>query len=179
MDALSLPYVVNPRLVRGFDYYVRNVFELWGQVLGAQNALCGGGRYDGLVESVGGPPTPGVGVGIGIERIMLSLRGQGIDPPALNQPQVIVLHHGLAAKSAAVLLVAELRNAAIPALLAFGDRSLKAQLKTADRAGVRFALLIGDDELANQSITVRDLTGGTQSQVGRAGLVDWLRDYLA
>ncbi len=76
LDALNLPYVINSRLVRGFDYYVRTVFEVWGEELGAQNALCGGGRYDGLVESVGGPSTPGVGVGIGIERIVMSLRAQ-------------------------------------------------------------------------------------------------------
>jgi histidyl-tRNA synthetase len=175
LDTLALPYIINPRLVRGFDYYVRTVFEVWGQELGAQNALCGGGRYDGLVESVGGPPTPGVGVGIGIERIMLSLRGQGIEPPPLNRPQVIVLHHGPAAKTAAVLLVSQLRNAAAPALLAFGDRSLKAQLKAADRAGVRFALLIGDDELATQTVAVRDLAAGTQTQIGRDEIVAWLK----
>lgn len=178
LDALRLPYVINPRLVRGFDYYVRTVFEVWGQELGAQNALCGGGRYDGLVESVGGPPTPGVGVGIGIERIMLSLRGQGIEPPALNQPQVIVLHHGPAAKTAAVLLVSKLRAAAIAALLAFGDRSLKAQLKTADRAGVRFALLIGDDELANHTLTIRDLAAASQTSVADDEIIAWLRQHL-
>lgn len=178
LDALGLPYVINPRLVRGFDYYVRTVFEVWGQELGAQNALCGGGRYDGLVESVGGPPTPGVGVGIGIERIMLSLRGQGIEAPALDRPQVIVLHHGPAAKAAAVLLVSELRHAALPVLLAFGDRSLKAQLKTADRAGVRFALLIGEDELANQTVAVRDLATGTQTQLGRGEIVAWLKKQV-
>ncbi len=176
LDALALPYVINPRLVRGFDYYVRTVFEVWGQELGAQNALCGGGRYDGLVESVGGAPTPGVGVGVGIERIMLSLRGQGIEPPPLARPQTIVLHHDPAAKTAAVRLVSELRQARIPTLLAFGDRSLKAQLKTADRAGVRFALLLGPDELANNVVTVRDLAGGTQTTIGRADIIAWLQN---
>lgn len=178
LDALALPYVVNPRLVRGFDYYVRTVFEVWGQELGAQNALCGGGRYDGLVESVGGPPTPGVGVGIGIERIMLSLRGQGIEPPPLPRPHIIALHHDPVAKTAAVRLVSELRQARLPALLAFGDRSLKAQLKTADRAGARFALLLGPDELANNLVTVRDLAGGTQTTIGRDDIVAWLQQHL-
>ena len=178
LELLSLPFVINPRLVRGFDYYVRTVFEVWGEELGAQNALCGGGRYDGLVESVGGPPTPGVGVGIGIERIVMSMRGQGIQPPALDRPQVIVLHHGIQAKPAAVRLVNDLRVAHMPALLSFGDRSLKAQLKTADRAAVRFALLIGEEELANQSVTIRDLTAGSQMVVKQDEVIDWLGSQL-
>ncbi len=178
LELLSLPFVINPRLVRGFDYYVRTVFEVWGEELGAQNALCGGGRYDGLVESVGGPATPGVGVGIGIERIVMSMRGQGIQPPALDRPQVIVLHHGIQAKPAAVRLVNDLRVAHMPALLSFGDRSLKAQLKTADRAAVRFALLIGEEELANQSVTIRDLTAGSQMVVKQDEVIDWLGSQL-
>jgi histidyl-tRNA synthetase len=177
LDLLGLPYVINPRLVRGFDYYVRTVFEVWGSELGAQNALCGGGRYDGLVESVGGPPTPGVGVGIGIERIVISLRRQGIEPPPLTQPQVIVLHHGPAAKAEAIRLVDELRRQGVPTLMAFGDRSLKAQLKTADRSGARFALLLGEEELAGATVTVRDLQTGTQTAVPRHDLLRWLRHH--
>ena len=178
LELLSLPFIINPRLVRGFDYYVRTVFEVWGEELGAQNALCGGGRYDGLVESVGGPATPGVGVGIGIERIVMSMRGQGIQPPALDRPQVIVLHLGAPAKSAAVRLVNDIRVARIPALLSFGDRSLKAQLKTADRAAVRFAVLIGEEELANHTVTIRDLTAGSQTAVKQDEVIDWLGSQL-
>ena len=179
LDLLALPYVINPRLVRGFDYYVRTVFEVWGSELGAQNALCGGGRYDGLVESVGGPPTPGVGVGIGIERIVISLRRQGIEPPPLTQPQVIVLHHDPAAKAAAIRLVDALRRHKVPTLMAFGDRSLKAQLKTADRSGARYALLLGEEELAGAVVTVRDLQTGTQTAVPRDDIVSWLQAKLA
>lgn len=178
LDLLGLPYVINPRLVRGFDYYVRTVFEVWGSELGAQNALCGGGRYDGLVESVGGPPTPGVGVGIGIERIVISLRRQGIEPPPLIQPQVIVLHHGPAAKAEAIRLVDELRRQGVPTLMAFGDRSLKAQLKMADRSGARYALLLGEEELAAATVTVRDLQAGTQTAVSRQDILPWLRSRL-
>lgn len=178
LELLSLPFIINSRLVRGFDYYVRTVFEVWGEELGAQNALCGGGRYDGLVESVGGPATPGVGVGIGIERIVMSMRGQGIQPPGLDRPQVIVLHHGAQAKPAAVRLVNDIREARIPALLSFGDRSLKAQLKTADRAAVRFALLIGEEELANYAVTVRDLTAGSQTVVKQDDVIGWLGSRL-
>ncbi|MCO6452161.1 MAG: histidine--tRNA ligase [Caldilineales bacterium] len=178
LDALALPYVINPRLVRGFDYYVRTVFEVWGQELGAQNALCGGGRYDGLVESVGGPSTPGVGVGIGIERIVMSLRGQGIEPPPLPQPQVMVVHRGAAAKTAAVQVVSDLRRAGIPALLAFGDRSMKAQFRSADRAQVRYALVMGDDELARNAVTVREMHGGEQVEVGLDEIINWLQTQL-
>ena len=176
LDALNLPYIVNTRLVRGFDYYVRTVFEVWAEELGAQNALCGGGRYDGLVESVGGPATPGVGVGIGIERIVMSLRAQGIEPPPLQQPQVMVLYHGASARLAAVKVAHDLRQARLPALLAFGDRSLKSQLKSADRAGVRFALIVGEDELARGVIQARDLLTSTQTEVSLDHLIAWLME---
>jgi len=178
LDALNLPYAINPRLVRGFDYYVRTVFEVWGQELGAQNALCGGGRYDGLVQSVGGPSTPGVGVGIGIERIVLSLRAQGIEPPALVSPQVMALHRGADAKIAAILLVSQLRQAHIPSLLAFGSRSFKSQFKSANRANVRFAIILGEDELARGVATLRDMDSGEQTEVELSNVVEWLSQHI-
>jgi histidyl-tRNA synthetase len=178
LDALNLPYAINPRLVRGFDYYVRTVFEVWGQELGAQNALCGGGRYDGLVQSVGGPSTPGVGVGIGIERIVLSLRAQGIEPPPIVGPQVMALHRGADAKIAAVQLVSQLRQARIPSLLAFGSRSFKAQFKSANRAGVRFAIILGEDELARGVATIRDMDSGEQTEVELSKVVGWLSQRI-
>lgn len=179
LDALDLPYAINPRLVRGFDYYVRTVFEVWGEELGAQNALCGGGRYDGLVKSVGGPSTPGVGVGIGVERIVLSLRAQDIEPPPLASPQVMALHRGDAAKTAAVQLVAQLRQARIPSLLAFGKRSFKAQFKSANRANVRFAIILGEDELAQGVATLRDMDSGEQTEVELSKVVGWIDARLA
>ncbi|NOX60524.1 MAG: histidine--tRNA ligase [Chloroflexi bacterium] len=178
LQALELPYVVNPRLVRGFDYYVRTVFEVWGAELGAQNALCGGGRYDGLVESVGGPKTPGVGVGIGIDRIVISMRGQGIEPPPLPHPLIMVLHRGDAAKVEAVRLVSDLRRNGVPALLAFGKRSLKSQFKSANRARVRFALVLGEDEIAQNAVTVRDMESGEQTLIARPKLISWLQARL-
>lgn len=178
LQALELPYQVNYRLVRGFDYYVRTVFEVWAEELGAQNALCGGGRYDGLVESVGGPKTPGVGVGIGIERIVLSLKAQGIEPPALPSPQVMALHRGPEAKLAALKLVDALRTAGIPASLAFGSRSLKSQLKGANKSGVRFAAIIAEDELARGVATLRDMETGEQSEVALDEVVGWVMERL-
>ena len=165
LQALNMPYHVNFRLVRGFDYYVRTVFEVWAEELGAQNALCGGGRYDGLVESVGGPKTPGVGVGIGIERIVLSLKAQGIQPPPLPGPVVMALHRGPEAKLAALKLTDSLRSAGVPALLAFGERSLKSQLKSANKAGVRYAAIIAEDELSRGVVTLRDMDTGEQTEI--------------
>ncbi len=178
LDVLKLPYVINTRLVRGFDYYVRTVFEVWGEELGAQNALCGGGRYDGLVKSVGGPSTPGVGVGIGIERIVLSLRAQEIEPPPLDSPQVMALHRGAAAKTAAVQFISQLRQAHIPSLLAFGSRSLKAQFKSANRANVRLAIILGDDELERGVATLRDMETGEQTEVELSAVVAWVAARL-
>ncbi len=175
LQALEMPYQVNFRLVRGFDYYVRTVFEVWAQELGAQNALCGGGRYDGLVASVGGPKTPGVGVGIGIERIVLSLKAQDIQPPPLPGPWVMALHRGREAKLAALKLIDALRAAGLPAVLAFGDRSLKSQLKSANKAGVRFAAIIAEEELARGVAAMRDMETGEQVEVPLDHALSWLQ----
>jgi len=160
--------------VRGLDYYVKTVFEVWAQGIGAQAAVCGGGRYDGLIEELGGPAVPGVGFGSGIERIILAMKAQGVSVPALPTPLVMLAYRGAAAKLEAIRLLQMLRQAGIGALLPYRD-SLKAQLKQADRAQARFALILGDDELAAGSITVRDLTGSQQVSVARGEIVNWLR----
>jgi len=174
LDLLGRPYSINPRLVRGLDYYVKTVFEVWAQGIGAQAAVCGGGRYDGLIEELGGPAVPGVGFGSGIERIILAMKAQGVTVPALPAPLVMLAYRGAAAKLEAIRLLQMLRQAGIGALLPYRD-SLKAQLKQADRAQARFALILGDDELAAGSITVRDLTGSQQVSIPRGEIVDWLR----
>ena len=130
LEALDMPYSVNFRLVRGLDYYTKTVFEVWAQGIGAQAAVCGGGRYDGLIQELGGPPTPGIGFGMGIERVILSLKEQGVVPPALPAPQVQVSPLGEAARLPAVRLARDLRAAGIGALLAFGSRSLEIATKS-------------------------------------------------
>lgn len=177
LDLLGRPYTINPRLVRGLDYYVKTVFEVWAQDIGAQAAVCGGGRYDGLIEELGGPAVPGVGFGSGIERIILAMKAQGVSVPALPMPSVMLAYRGSAAKLEAIHLLQSLRQAGIGALLPYRD-SLKAQLKQADRAHARFALILGDDELAAGVVTVRDLSGSQQVSVPRADLVGWLRASL-
>lgn len=184
LDAAGMAYSVNPRLVRGMDYYTKTVFEVWAEGIGSQAAVCGGGRYDGLIEQLGGPPTPGIGFGSGIERLILTLKAQGFTPPAVDKPLVQVVYMaagdtGRLAKATAVALTRQLRQAGIATLLAFGDRSLKSQIKAADRAGVRYAVILGEEELATGQYTVRDLAAGEQHPVPRSELEAWLRSRLA
>ncbi len=179
LDNLGLPYALNHRLVRGLDYYTKTVFEVYAEGIGAQNAVCGGGRYDGLIEQLGGPPTPGIGFGSGIERQILTMKEQGIEPPPLPRPTVFVAHMGNPARLEAFQLAMALRTAGLPVLFSFGQRSLKAQMKSADRAGVRYALILGDDELATQTVTVRDLRDSSQQAVPRSQIVAWLRAALS
>ncbi len=184
LASAGLAYSVNPRLVRGFDYYTKTVFEVWAEGIGAQAAVCGGGRYDGLVEVLGGPPTPGIGFGSGIERLILTLKAQGVLPPLLPGPEVQVSYTGKEeagqrAKQAAVTLTRELRQAGVGALLPFGDRSLKSQLKSADKAGVAYVVIIGEGELESGQLTVRTLADGVQQTVAREELVNWLKAKLS
>ncbi len=178
LDDLDRPYALNPRLVRGLDYYTKTVFEVWAEGIGAQNAVCGGGRYDGLVELIGGPPTPAVGFATGIERIILTLKGQGIEPPPLLTPQVFLAYRGEAAKRAAIRLLDLLRQADLGAVMGFGDRSLKAQLRQAGRQDMTYVLVLGEDELKAGEVTVRDMAQGRQERVARDNVVAWLEAHL-
>jgi histidyl-tRNA synthetase len=181
LDALDQSYTINFRLVRGIDYYTKTVFEVWQTGIGSQAALCGGGRYDGLAEDIGGSPTPGVGFGSGIERIALGMKQQEIDPPKTPPLPVMVAHFGDATKTAAVQLVFRLREAGIGARLAFarGKRSLKSQMREADNRQARYVLIVGDDELAQGTVTVRPLLDGEmQTGVNLDDVVAWLQERL-
>lgn len=178
LDSIGMPHSINFRLVRGMDYYTKTVFEAWSEGIGAQSAVCGGGRYDGLIQELGGPPTPGIGFGMGIERVIASLRLQGVQPPPLPTPRVQVLPLGEPARVMGLKLVRDLREAGIGALIAFGGRSLKSQLKGADKVGATYALIIGDQELAQGIAVARDLASSQQETVPLAGVADWLRDRL-
>lgn len=179
LDRAHMPYEINTRLVRGFDYYTKTVFEVWAEGIGAQAAICGGGRYDGLIELLGGPPTPGIGFGSGVERLIATLKEQQVPPPALLRPTVQVCfigkgEAGQPARLAALELVRELRQAGVGALFPFGDSSLKSQLRAADKAGVAYAVIVGEGELQSGQWTVRSLADSSQQTVARAGLVQWL-----
>ena len=166
LDTLEVPYTIEHRLVRGLDYYTRTVFEFVPAVEGsAQSAVGAGGRYDGLVEALGGKSTPGIGFGIGIERAVLKLKQQNVAVPDLSAPRVYVAYMGDAAKQSAVRLAHQLRQANVNTLIATGDRSLRAQMRHANQMGVAWAVIIGEDEVANGSAQLKDMLGGEQMTV--------------
>ncbi len=182
LDALDQSYTINFRLVRGIDYYTKTVFEVWETGIGAQAALTGGGRYDGLAEDIGGASTPGVGFGAGIERVILGMKQRTIEPPPSAPLPVLVAHFGGETKAAAVRLVFALRAAGIGARLAFArhGRSLKSQLREADRQAVRYAFIIGADELARGEAAVKSLrTDEAQATVALDDAVEWLRSRVS
>jgi len=171
LDALGITAELDHRLVRGFDYYTRTTFEFAsGAIEAAQNGIGGGGRYDGLAEAMGGPSTPGIGFGIGIERVLLACDAEGcfpVEPPALDA-YVIDLTGGDSARDLSVAL----RDAGLRVDRGFDGRSLKAHLKAADRSGARVALIVGPNELSAGTVTLRPLRGGEQRAVPRAEVAD-------
>ena len=178
LDALGVPWRLEPRLVRGLDYYTRTAFELAATALeSAQNGVGGGGRYDGLAEAMGGPPTPGIGFGMGVERLLLACDAEGVFPGPGAAVDVFVVD--TAGGGQALLLAAELRAAGVACDRAFDRRSMKAQFKAADRSGAKVALVVGEREAADGTVTVRDLVTGDQEVVGRADVVDHVRKRLS
>ncbi len=167
LDALEIPFTVNHRLVRGLDYYTRTVFEIQPREEGAQSTLCGGGRYDDLIEELGGRPTPATGFAIGMERIIRNLKRQGAAVPELPHPRVFIAYRGEAAKKEAIALASRLRRAGTGAILSTGDRSLKAQLRQANAIGARNAAIIGEEEVSSGTVTLRDMADAAQRAVPR------------
>ena len=171
LRAAGIPYQVEKRLVRGFDYYTHTVFEVVPPNAGSQGTIGGGGRYDGLIELLGGRPTPAVGFATGVERIILNLKAQGIQPPPLPAPATFVAFAADGAATPAFALAHELRRAGIGTQLAVGGHSLKSQLRLAGRLGVRYVAILGEDELARGTVTLRDMAANAQRTVPRDALV--------
>jgi histidyl-tRNA synthetase len=167
-----------PRLVRGLDYYTRTTFEFQHDGLGAQSAVGGGGRYDGLSEDVGGPPMPGVGWALGVDRTVLALRAEGVQLAAAAGVQVFAVPLGAAAKARLVRVVDALRRRGITADLAFGDRGLKGAMKAADRSGARLAVVAGDRDLDAGNVQVKDMATAEQEPVGLDDVVDHIEKRL-
>ena len=178
LDDLDRPYTINSRLVRGLDYYTKTVFEVWAENIGAQSAVCGGGRYDGLVELLGGQPTPAVGFAVGMERAVMVMKDQGVTPPALPKPQVFLAYLGDEARTYSVRLLLELRKAGIRTQIAMRG-SLRSQLRTADKQGARTALIIGGNEIAEGVMTLRDLRSGDQEGIPVDELITVLKHRFA
>ncbi|MFN8556845.1 MAG: histidine--tRNA ligase [Dehalococcoidia bacterium] len=160
LTAAGIPFVIEQRLVRGFDYYTHTVFEIVPPNAGSQGTIGGGGRYDGLIELLGGRPTPAVGFATGVERIVLNLKARGITPAPLPAPDAYVAHVGPGAAVAAMEFAAALRDAGVGALLATGGRSLKAQMRAANNGGYGTVAIIGADEAAQGTVKLHDLRGG-------------------
>lgn len=181
LDAAGIQYEINQRLVRGLDYYCKTVFEWVTDKLGAQGTVCAGGRYDGLVEQLGGKPTPAVGFAMGVERLILLLDTLELVPEeVLNTLDVYVCPVGENASLNALLLADHLRkeHSWLRIQTHCGGGSFKSQLKKADKSGARFALLLGEDEVANNSVTIKDLrTDAEQQTLPLETVADWLAEH--
>jgi histidyl-tRNA synthetase len=175
LELLGLPFEVNPNLVRGLDYYTRTVFEIQPEEQRVQSTICGGGRYDGLIETLGGKPTPGIGFGIGIERIILNLKKERIEIPPLSSPRVFIAYVGNSAREEAIILTAQLRRGGIPVIGATSSRSLKSQLRQANSLKIPKAVIIGDDEVKTATAILRDMATSQQTTVSMKELAALLR----
>ena len=162
LDAMSLPYTVDHRLVRGLDYYTRTVFEIQPLDVGGQSTIVGGGRYDGLITELGGRATPGIGFATGIERLTLNLKRDDVPVPDEPSPQYLVANVGDNARTAALELAVRLRRAGVGAILSSGSRGLRGQMRQANALGIPYALILGDDEIAKGEVVVRDMSASTQ-----------------
>jgi histidyl-tRNA synthetase len=163
----GLPLTHDPRLVRGLDYYTRTTFEYQVGTLGAQNAVGGGGRYDNLVEMLGGRPTPGVGFGSGLERLLIALESQGVTIPTVGKPLVWLIAHGDAARDHNAALLRELREAGVAADADPSGRSVKAQFKLAERERAAYAIVVGENEMAAGTVVLKDLAKRAETTVPR------------
>ncbi len=175
LQRAGLSFQVDPRLVRGFDYYTETLWEVTAGGLGAQNAIGGGGRYDNLVEMLGGRPTPGVGFGSGLERLLIALEAQGTQLPIDGKPLVFLVAHGDAARAHNHQLAADLRAAGIAVDMDLSGKSVKAQFKMSDREKAAFAITVGDSELTSNTVVLKNMTTGEQSAVPRDQIVARLK----
>ncbi|MCX5045299.1 histidine--tRNA ligase [Aldersonia sp. NBC_00410] len=179
LDRLGVPYVVNPRMVRGLDYYTKTTFEFVHDGLGAQSGIGGGGRYDGLMAQLGGQPLSGIGFGLGVDRTLLALAAEGKTAGDTARCEVFAVPLGETAKAELVVLAHRLRAQGIAVDLAYGGRGLKGAMKAADRSGATFALVLGDRDLEAGTIGLKDLRTGDQRDVELARVIDTIGALLA
>jgi histidyl-tRNA synthetase len=172
--SMNIPFQIDNHLVRGFDYYTETLWEVTAGGLGAQNAIGGGGRYDNLVEELGGRPTPAVGFGSGLERLLIALEAQGVSLPTTSKPLVWIITQGESAKPITWQLLADLRAAGVATDMDLSGRSVKSQFKLADREQAAFCVIVGDAEAANQTVVLKDMKNSTQSTLPRSELISKL-----
>lgn len=179
LDALGVPYVINPRMVRGLDYYTKTTFEFVHDGLGAQSGIGGGGRYDGLMRRLGGQDLSGIGFGLGVDRTMLALRAEGASVGSTTRCEVFGVPLGEQAKLELAQLAAALRAAGVRVDMAYGDRGLKGAMRAADRSGARIALVAGDRDIDAGTVGVKDLGSGEQIEVAVGSVVAEVLTRLA
>ncbi len=172
LDALGVPYSINPRMVRGLDYYTKTTFEFVHDGLGAQSGIGGGGRYDGLMAQLGGQNLSGIGFGLGVDRTMLALRAEGAAVGDTARCDVFGVPLGAAAKRELARIAADLRAAGVRTDLAYGDRGVKGAMRAADRSGARIALVAGDRDIEAGTVGIKDLRTGEQVDVDAARVLD-------
>ena len=171
LDALGVPYVVNPRMVRGLDYYTKTTFEFVHDGLGAQSGIGGGGRYDGLMAQLGGQPLSGIGFGLGVDRTVLALAAEGKTAGSTARCEVFGVPLGDEAKAKLVVIAQQLRAQGIRVDLAYGNRGVKGAMKAADRSGAALALVLGDRDIADGTVGIKNLATGDQETVSSADVV--------
>lgn len=179
LKGMDTPFVVDPGIVRGLDYYTKTAFEIISRDIGAQGTVCGGGRYDGLVEEVGGPPTPGVGFGLGIERLILTLESNNIEIPKPKGLDVFIAAMGERAFEKAVRIVAQLRQKGITADFDHLKRSLKAQFKYSDKKHAAYTVVIGEDELEKDVVSLKNMETGAQSEISISRIAEDITERLS
>ena len=177
LTAVGIPFVLDSRLVRGLDYYTNTAFEIMYAPLGAQSTVCGGGRYDGLIEEVGGPSTPGIGFAIGMERLLLTLKEQGLLPPVPRNRPVFIVALGDQAKTEAFRLQQQLRENDIYAEIDLMGRSMKGQMKSANKLDADFTVIIGEEELASGQAQVRNMETKEQVSVPLEGIAAYMETH--
>jgi len=171
---MSIPFQLNHRLVRGLDYYTRTVFEVEPREKRGQSTLGGGGRYDNLIEELGGKPTPAVGFAAGLERIILNLKKQKLDIPALPKPDAFIAYLEEEAKIEAMKIASELRKAGIAVIIATGDKSLRGQMRQVNSLGIAYALILGEQEISKRNVMLRDMRSGEQKTIPLAEIASRL-----
>ena len=174
LDRIELPYSIEHKLVRGLDYYTRTVFEIQPENAGSQGTILAGGRYDGLIEELQGKATPGIGFATGIERIILALKDQGVSIPEEDPIKFVLTYMGDQAKLEAVHVLSILHEAGINSIMAPSGKSLRAQMRYANNIGVSYVLVLGDEELENGSLVLKDMAGGSQRTIDLRAVVQEL-----
>lgn len=165
LDAANIEYIVNPQIVRGLDYYTKTVFEFVSDAIGSQGTVCGGGRYDGLLEELGGQHTPSLGFAMGLERLQLVMEAQGCNFPEPSRPDLFIVAMGEKATLKAVEIAKDMRDEGFSVVYDLNGRSLRAQMKYADKLGTKFNVVIGDNEVENKVVSLKDMATGESSEI--------------